>query len=219
MLRRGFFPEGEVGGIVLGLLSVEGACGGQQLIDIAAAEASVSVVAIEFGHVEVDVSVADVCVSGFQNFLYILDLLDDVSRGERLDAGRQHVECFHIVVVAIEVVLYHFHRLELFEASLLCNFVFAVVCIVFQVSDVGDVAHIAYLVSQVAQIAQYDVKSYGGAGVTQVCIAVHRRTTDVHTHERSVQRLERLLAAAHRVVDAQVVGAYTRKVGTHRLRL
>lgn len=53
---------------MLGLLPVEGACGGQQLVDIAAAEASVSVVAVEFGHIEIDVAVADVSVSGLQNF-------------------------------------------------------------------------------------------------------------------------------------------------------
>lgn len=128
----------------------------------------------------------------------------------RLDARRQHVERFHIVVIAVEVVLHYFHGLELFEASLLCNFVFAVVRVVFQVSDVGDIAYIAHLVSQVSQIAQYDVKSYGGAGVSQMRISVHCRAADVHAYERGVQGLEGLLAAAHRVVDAQVVGAYAR---------
>lgn len=121
-------------------------------------------------------------------------------------------------MIVVEVVLHYFHGLELFEASFLCNFVFAVVRIVFQVSDVGDIAHIANFVPKVAQVAQYDIKSYSGAGVSQVSIAVHCRAADVHTHERSVQGLEGLLAAAHRVVDAQVVGAYARNVGTHRIQ-
>ena len=84
-----------------------------------------------------------------------------------LYAGRKNIQGFHCFVVSVEVVLHYFHGLELFEASLLCNFVFAIVRVVFQVSDVGDIAYIAHLVSQVSQIAQYDVKSYGGAGVSR----------------------------------------------------
>ncbi len=79
VLGRGFFPQGEVGGIVLLGLSVELARGGEKLVDVAAREASVAEVAVEFGDVEVYRSFAYVSVAGIENLLYVFDLLDDVT--------------------------------------------------------------------------------------------------------------------------------------------
>ena len=79
MLRRGLLPESEVGRITLLLLPVERTGCGQQLIDIAAGEFPVMKIAVVLGHVEIYGAVAHIGVSAVEDFLHILDLLDNVA--------------------------------------------------------------------------------------------------------------------------------------------
>ena len=106
-------------------------------------------------------------------------------------------------MVARQIVLHHFHRFELFEARLLGNFVLALVGVVLEVADVGDVAHVAHLVAEVLQIAEEDVESDGGAGMTQMAVAIDGRTTDIHAHTAFVEGLEGLLGPGEGVVDCE----------------
>ena len=98
-------------------------------------------------HVEVDRTVALVGKTVVENLLYELFLLDDVARGVRLDARREHVERLHGSVIAVGVVLCYLHRLELFESCLLLNLVVSLIGVVLQVANIGDVAHVAHLVA------------------------------------------------------------------------
>ena len=157
-------------------------------------------VAIVFWHVEVYRAVAFISVSGVEDFLDVQNLLYNVSRGVRLDAWRKHIERFHRFVVAVKVELYHFHWLELFEASFLCNLVFAVVGIVFQMPHIGDVAHISHFVAQVLQISEENVECYSRAGVSQMGVAIHCWAAHIHAHAPFVQRLEAFFGAGERVI-------------------
>jgi len=85
-------------------------------------------------------------------------------------------------MVTVQIVLHHFHRLQLFQACFLGNLVFAFVSIVFQMAHIGDVAHIAHFVPQVGQVAEKDVECDGRTGVSEVCIAIDCRTAHIHAH-------------------------------------
>ena len=50
-------------------------------------------------------------------------------------------------MVAGQVVLHHFHGLELLEACLLSDLVLSLISVVLKMPNVSDVAYIAYLVA------------------------------------------------------------------------
>ncbi len=104
-------------------------------------------VTVVFGNIEIYRSGTFIGISAFKNFLYVLDLLYDVSGGMRLYRRRKHVERLHGLVVAVEVVLHHFHGLKLFEPGFLGHFVLTVVGIMFEMAYIGDIAHISHLVA------------------------------------------------------------------------
>ena len=49
-------------------------------------------ISVVLEHVKVDTSLAYIGVARIEDLLHQLDLLDDMSRGKRLDRGRQHIE-------------------------------------------------------------------------------------------------------------------------------
>ena len=51
------------------------------------------------------------------------------------------------MMVAGQVVLHHFHRLELLKASLLSDLILSLICVVLEMPDVSDVTYIAHLVA------------------------------------------------------------------------
>ena len=71
----------------------------------------------------------------------------------RLYRRRQDVQRRHVAVVAVGVVLHHFHRLELLEARFLSDLIFAFVRVVLQVSHISDIADVTHLVAKMLQIA------------------------------------------------------------------
>ena len=111
-----------------------------------------------------------------------------------LDAGGQHVERLHGGMVAVSVILCHFHGLELLEACLLGNLVLALISIVLEVAYVGNVAHIAHLVAQLLQVAEKHVERDRRPGVSQMGVAIDRGAADVHAHHRLIEGHEMLLA-------------------------
>ena len=82
------FPQGKVGRIMLFILSVQLAGSVQHIIQIAARQLAVVVVFVILGYIKVYRTFAFVCITVFQDFLYQLNLLDDMSRSMRLDTGR-----------------------------------------------------------------------------------------------------------------------------------
>ena len=124
-----------------------------------------------------------------------------MARGVGLDRGGQHVEGFHVAVVAVEVVLHDFHRLELFEPGFLRDLVLAFVGVVLEMSDVGDVAHVAHLVSEPGEVSEQDVERDGGAGMAEVGVAVDGGPADVHADVARLDGREELFGAAQRVVE------------------
>ena len=159
------------------------------------------VVLVILVHVEVDGALAFVGIAVLQNLLHQFDLFDDVSRGLRLNAGRQDVEGAHGVVVAVGVILCHFHRLQLFQAGFLGYLVLAFVGIVFQMAHVGDIAHIAHLIAQVLEVAEQQVERDGRACVSQMRVAVDGGAADVHPHVGGVQGFENFFLPVQGVVD------------------
>ena len=70
-----------------------------------------------------------------------------MSRGHGLNAGRKYPKALHRMMVAGQVVLHHFHGLELLEACLLSDLVFSLICVVLKMPDISDVAYIAHPVA------------------------------------------------------------------------
>ena len=155
---------------------------------------------VVFLYVEVYGAVALVSESVVQNLLHQFLLLDDVARGVRLDAWREHVERLHCSVIAVGIVLCYLHRLELFEACLLLYLVVTFVSVVLKMAHISDVAYVAHLISEVLEIAEEDVESDGGTCMSEVWVAVNGRSADVHAHVRRMQRLEHFLSSCQGVV-------------------
>ena len=140
-----------------------------------------------------------------------------MSGGMRLNAGRQTVQCSHGLVEAVCVILRHLHRLQLFEPCLLGYLVFALVCIVLQMTHVGDITHVANLVSDVLKVTEEQVERDGGTSMSQMCVAVNRRATHVHTHSPFVQGTEKFLATSQSVIDEKClfhILSFSRRKGT-----
>ena len=113
MLRLGLLPQCEVGLVALLSHSVKLPAGVFHVVKVAAGEYSVVVFFVVFRRIEIDASVALIRETVVKYLLYKLFLLDDMARGVRLDAGRQHVEGGHGVMVTVGVILRYFHRFEL----------------------------------------------------------------------------------------------------------
>lgn len=120
------------------------------------------------------------------------------------DGGWQHIKCFHISVVAVQVVLYHLHRFELFEAGLFSDFVFAFIGVVFEVAHIGYVSYIPHLVAQMAQVAIQNIESDSRSGVSQMGITIDRWPADIHAHHPLVNGGEELLLTGEAVVYQQI---------------
>ena len=198
-------PEGKVGGVALFALSVELAGGVEHVVEVAARKDTVVVCLVVFCNIEVYRAFAYVCEAVVDNLLHELNLLDDVSRRVGLDAGGQHVERLHCLVVAQCVVLYHFHGLELLEACLLCYLVLAFVCVVLKMTYVGDVPYIAHFVAEVGEVAEKHVECDCGARVSQMGIAVYGGAANVEAYVGCVQGNELFFLTRQRIVYHEFV--------------
>ncbi len=195
MLGRGLFPEGEVGGVALLGLAVEGAGLAEELLHIASRELAVMVFGVVSRHIEVDRPVALIGQPRVENLLDILDLLDDMARGVGLDRWGKHIEPLHGLVIAVEIVLHNLHRLQLFEAGLLGDFVLTLVGVMLEMAHVGDVADIADLVAEPTEVAVEDIECDGRTRVAQMAVAVDSRAADIHAHAPLVDGTEEFLVS------------------------
>ena len=201
MLGLCLLPEGEVGLVALLPHSVEFAAGVDDIVEVAPGEDAVGVFLVVLLDIEIHAAVALVGEAVVEDFLDKLLLFDNMSGGMWLDAGRQHIEGLHGLVVAVGIILCYLHGLELFEPCFLGYLVIAVVGIVLQVSYVGDVAHIAHLISQVLEVSEHQVEGDSGSGVSQVWVAINGGSTHIHPHVGCMEWLERFFSSAEGVVN------------------
>ena len=150
---------------------------------------------VVFCYIKIHGTFTFVSISVFHDFFHQADLLDDMSRSMRLDAGRKYIEGFHCFVVTVQVILYHFHRFQLFKTCFFCNLVFTFIGIMFQMTYIGDISHIAHFVSQMGEITEQDIEGDGRTGMSQMGIAVYRRATHIHAYMRRVKRNKKFLSA------------------------
>ena len=196
VFRLGLLPKGEIVRSLLVALSVKCACSFTGVVQSAPGKDSVVVILVVFLHVKVHGSVGDVGVACVQNLLDGLDLLDDVSRGSRLDGWRRHVQQAHRLVVAERVGLHNLHRLKLFQPCLLGDLVLSLVGVVLKVSHVGDVPHVADLVAKMPEQFEKHIVGHSRTGVSEVSLSVDRRPADVHSHVSRLYRLEKLFRSS-----------------------
>ena len=107
--------------------------------------------------------------------------------GAGFDGGAFHVECVHRAVVAVDVELRHFHRLQLFEAGLFGDLVLTGVGIVLQMAYISDVADVAHFVTDMLEVAEDEVEGDGGAGVAEVRLAIDGRSADIEADMTGIQ--------------------------------
>ena len=195
-------PQGKVS--LVALFSYTGKCVTTCILDIfqrAAAQNAILVVLVVALYVEVDRTVALIGISVVHDFLYQLLLLNDMTCGMRLDAGRQTVQCCHSIVETVGIVLSHLHGFQLLQACLLGNLIFTLVGIVLQMTHIGDVAHIAHLVALVLQVAEQQVEGDSRTSMSQMSIAIHRRSANVHSHTTLHQGAEQFLLSGQSIVN------------------
>ena len=205
MLRRSLLPESEIERIALLLLTVEGAGIVLHLLNISSRKLPIVMVAVIFLHVEINRSAAFISISGLKNLLHIFNLLDDMTRSMGLDARGKHIKGFHILMVAVEVELHHFHRFELFETRFLGNLILAGIRIMFEMPHVGDISDIAHLESEMKQIAIEDIEGDGRTCMTQMSVSIDSRATHIHTDMPVVNRPEGLFHAGKRIVNKEII--------------
>ena len=71
----------------------------------------------------------------------------------------------------------------------------------FQVADIGYVAYIAYFISYMGKITEQEVECNRRTGMSQMRIAVNRRSTDIHAYVGFMQRNKLFLLSCERVVN------------------
>ena len=196
VLGGGLLPQREVGGIAFLALTVQLASVGNQLGQNTTGKFAVTEILVKLLHIKIDGTFRHVSIARIKNFLYHLDLLDDVAGGARLDGGSLHVKRVHGFVVAVHIVLRHLHGFELLQTGLLGDLVLAFVSIVLQMAHVGDVAHITHLVADVRKVAEHHVESDGRARMSQMGLAIDRRSTDIKSHVVGGNGLEELFSLA-----------------------
>ena len=200
MFRRRFLPEREVVTVAFLGLSVQFACLGDNVVEVAAGQFAVVVISAVFLHIEIDRAVDHIRVAVVQNLLDESNLLDDMSRSVRLDRRRQHAQCFHIAVVAVGVVLHHFHRFELLQTRFLGYLVLAFVSVVLEVTYIGDIAHITHFVPEISQVSEQHIERDRGSCVAQMSVTIDGRSAHVEPYVRGVKRLKRLLRARECII-------------------
>ena len=193
MLGLGLFPQGEVVRGVFVTLSVQAAGPFQGGLQRTSGQHSVIVVPVVFLHVEIHRPVALVGVTGRQDGLDHLDLFDDMAGCPRFDGRRFRIQEAHRLVVALGIILHHFHGLQLLQAGFLGNLVLPFVRIVLQMAHIGDIAHITHLVAQVFQETEQDIVGNAGTGMAQVGVAIHGGAADIHPHMSFVDGFEQFL--------------------------
>ena len=160
---------------------------------------------VVFFNVEIDGAILFIGVARLEYFLYHGDLLDDVARSVRLDAGMQHVHHPHRFMVSVCIILHHLHRLKLFQAGLFADLVITRVGIAFQMADIRNVPHIPDFIADVLQITEYQVEGDGRPRMPQVRITVNRRSANVHADMRRAERLEKLFLPGEGVVNVKLM--------------
>jgi hypothetical protein len=97
--------------------------------------------------------------------------------------------------------LYHFHRLQLLQASLLCNLVLTLVSIMLEVSYIGDVANITHLVTQVSQQFYEYVVCHSRTGMSKMCVAINSRAADIQAYASLIDGFEDFLFPSQGIGD------------------
>ena len=194
------FPKREVHLVPLFAHAVQLAAGIVYILQVTSREHAVVVVFVVLHHIEVHRAVRFVGIAIVHDLLDQLFLLNDMPRGMRFDAGRQHVELLHGLVEAIGVVLRHLHRLQLFESCLFGDFILTLVGIVLQMAHVGNVSYVAHLVAQMFEVTENEVESDGRTCMSQMGIAVNGRAANIHPHVSGIDGFEKFLAPCERVI-------------------
>ena len=149
-------------------------------------------VLVVFEYIEVDRTIAFISISGIQDLVHEVYLLDDVSRCTRLDRRRSYVKHAHGLMIGKCTSLNHLHRLQLLKACLLCDLVFSFVCVMLKMAYVSDVTDIAYLVAEMLQQFHEYIISHSWSCVSKMSVAVDCRTADVKSDVSLIDRLEYL---------------------------
>ena len=113
MSWAGFLPKCEIHLVAFFAHTIEFAASIADFLEVAAGENAIFIVFVVLHHVEIDRTIAFVGIASGNDLLHQFDLLDDVSRGMRLDGGRKHIELCHGSIKTIGIILGYLHRFEL----------------------------------------------------------------------------------------------------------
>ena len=69
-------------------------------------------------------------------------------------------------MIAVFIILCYFHRFKVLKTSFLCDFIFAFVGIMFEVTNVGDVTDVTYFITEMFQITKHKIEGNCRTGVT-----------------------------------------------------
>ena len=193
MLGRGLLPQGEIVWGALVARTVQAACIGLHLIDVAAGKHSVMIFAVISWHIEVHGTVALVGKTRVHNPPDEFYLFNNMPRSPGLYARRQCIQPAHGIVIGNGVGLHHLHGLERFETRLLCYLVITFVRIMLQVSHISYIPDIAHLVTQIPEKAHKHVICHSRPGMPQMRLAIYCRTADIETDHARMYRDEYFL--------------------------
>ena len=203
MLRTRFLPKGKVVTVLFLLLTVQLTGLGHNIVEVSAAQLTIRIILRVFLYVHIHAAVRHIGIAFVQNLLHKSNLLNDMSARMRLNRRRQDIKGCHIAVVTVGIELNNLHRLQLLQTRFLSYLILAFIGVMLQVTHIGDITNITHFVAQKLKVAVQHIERDSRTGVTQMGIAIHRRTAYIHTDMSLMKGLECFLKSSNRVVNFQ----------------
>ena len=111
---------------------------------------------------------------------------------------------FRRLMVAYRVVVRHLHWFQLFQPSLLLNFILPLISILLKVAHIGDITHVSHLIALRPQQAHQHIERNERPRMAEMRVTIHRWATYVKPHMRRIYWLKHLFPTTQRVVQLQL---------------
>ena len=108
------------------------------------------------------------------------------------------------MMIAINVILCHFHRFQLLQAGFLSYLVLPLISIMLKMTYISDIPHITYFIADMLKVSEQNVKGNGRTCVTQMRVAIYSGATYIHAYMRCMQWGESFFLSAQCVVNNQI---------------
>ena len=166
MFRRCFLPQCKIDTAAFLTLSVEVTCRFEHILYIPSGKFSVMMFFVVFLHIKINRPFTYIGISCIKDFLSKFNLFHNMSGGMRFNAWRQHIKGLHRFMVAIGIILHHFHWLQLIQPCFFGYFILSRIGIIFQMPHIGNIPYITDFIPQMHEVPEQNIKGNGRTGMS-----------------------------------------------------